>query len=204
MPPSDPAAAALARNDRYLLEFVERFNLCPFARRCRETGKLARRVLLGADAEALLPRALEALGQLEALPKGDVEVALLICPEFAGDHRAFDVLREEVRRASRDFYCVTFHPDLPEDLGDAHRAVGFVRRSPDPTLQLVRADLLERVRGENTSGSVFVDSSKLSVAELLALQTPQALAERIAEDNLATLRREGPERLRVLLRGLRR
>ena len=40
-------AGALARNDRYLREFVEALELCPFARKCRESGRLARRVLRG-------------------------------------------------------------------------------------------------------------------------------------------------------------
>ena len=33
----------LMRNERYVREFVEALQLCPFARRCREDGKLDRR-----------------------------------------------------------------------------------------------------------------------------------------------------------------
>ena len=40
-------AAVLARNDRYLREFVEAFQICPFARSCRERGGLWREVLDG-------------------------------------------------------------------------------------------------------------------------------------------------------------
>ena len=211
--------AALARNDRYLHEVVERLNLCPFARRCRETGKLERRVLTGVpgvsgdsavtgDAGAAgLERAMAAVAELEALPAESVEVALLIFPDHKGGARAFEAFCTEVRDAmvrahgggGTPFYCVAFHPELPEDLGDEHRAVGFIRRSPDPTLQLVRATLLERVRGENTGGSVFIDAKDLTAAELLALAAPVPLADRIARANLLTLRREGPARLRLLL-----
>jgi hypothetical protein len=197
-----PAQAALARNDRYLLEFVERLSLCPFARRCRETGKLQRVVLEGADAESTLPAARDAIARLEAMPEDDLEVALLICPAFAGDHKAFEELCGRVRDSARSFYCVAFHPGLPEDLADANRAVGFIRRSPDPTLQLVRASLLTRVRGEHTGGSVFVDISKMSLAELVGLVAPEALADRIARQNLDTVRREGPDRVRTLLHEL--
>ena len=54
--PEDPRiAAALARNERYVREFVEAFNLCPYARRCRETGKLQRVVLLNPGGAAGTP-----------------------------------------------------------------------------------------------------------------------------------------------------
>ena len=206
--PTDPVAgagspdeqAALARNDRYLAAFVERLNLCPFARRCREDGKLHRRVLSGARP---VEAARAAIAEIEALPEESVEVALLICPGFPAGPREFEAFLAEVRTAATQFYVVSFHPDLPEDLADAHRAVGFIRRSPDPTLQLVRTSLLDRVRGENTGGSVFVDASKLSRTELLALSMPEPLSDRIARLNLETLRREGAGVLRSLLADLK-
>jgi hypothetical protein len=203
------AEAALARSDRYLHEVVERMNLCPFARRCRETGKLARRVLLGPPEVA---GAMATVAELEALPADAVEVALLIFPDHAGGARAFEAFCTEVRDAmvrahgggGTPFYCVAFHPELPEDLADEHRAVGFIRRSPDPTLQLVRARLLEQVRGENTGGSVFIDAKDLTAAELLALAAPVPLSDRIARANLEALRREGPEQVQALLDEIRR
>ena len=73
-------------------------------------------------------------------------MVLLIYPEFAGDLRAFEEFRDHVRGSLRLFYCVAFHPALPMDLSDANRAVSFLRRSPDPTLQLVRIATLDRVR----------------------------------------------------------
>src|SRR5438270_855375 len=87
------------------------------------------------------------------------------------------------------FYCVAFHPDLPRDLLDANRAVHFIRRSPDPTLQLVRASVLRAVRGESGGGSRYVDTSKLSLEEAMALASPLSLAERIAQTNFGTLQR---------------
>ncbi|HEX4381580.1 MAG TPA: hypothetical protein VH083_01480, partial [Myxococcales bacterium] len=71
------ATAALARSDRYLHSFVEALHMCPFARRCREEGKLHRRVLLAGD------DALAAIREVEAMPAAAVEVALLIFPEAA-------------------------------------------------------------------------------------------------------------------------
>src|ERR1700694_3332674 len=98
-----------------------------------------------------------------------VEAALLIFPEEPADGeesaRAFEAfgaaLREQMFAAhpgQAPFYCVAFHPDLPRDLLDASRAVRFIRRSPDPTLQFVRASILIGVRGEDGGGSRDVDT----------------------------------------------
>jgi hypothetical protein len=198
------ATAASSRSDAYLHRFVEALHMCPFARRCREEGKLFRRVLLASD------DALAAIREVEAMP--DVEVALLIFPEAATgtlqsarDFEAFCAgLREQMTSSgtSQTFYCVAFHPDLPRDLADAHRAVQFIRRSPDPTLQLVRASVLRAVRGEN-NGERYVDPSKLSLEQMLALTVPVSTSDRIAEANLETLAREGPERVEQLLASMR-
>jgi hypothetical protein len=196
------AEAALLRNDRYLREFVEALRLCPYAKRCREEGKLHRRVL-GSRAEAL-----PAIAAIEALLVDSVEVALLIFPgepaEGEAAARAFEAFCAELRPHSPSFYCVAFHPALPRDLQDAHRAVQFIRRSPDPTIQLVRASVLTSVRGSEGDGSRCLDPATLSLEQLLALQTPLSLSDRIAGANLETLRREGPDRLETLLAGLRR
>ena len=85
---------------------------------------------------------------------------------------------------------------------DAHRAVSFIRRSPDPTLQLVRATVLEAVRGDQ--GSVFVDPASLRPEVLLAAAPPASVSERIARANLETLRREGAERIAALLASFRK
>ena len=194
-------AGALARNDRYLREFVEALELCPFARKCRESGRLARRVLRGGrPAEATAA----AVRDLEATAEEQVEVALLIYPEFAGDLRRFEEFRDEVRRSLRLFYCVAFHPELPMDLSDANRAVSFLRRSPDPTLQLVRVTTLDRVRSGRPAGSVYLDPSKLSAEELRSLQPALSVSQQIARANLLTLQRHDAARLASLLADLRR
>ena len=194
-------AAALARNDRYLREFVEALELCPFARRCRESGRLARRVLRGgrqAEATAAVVR------ELEATTEEQVEVALLIYPELEGGLHALEELRDEVRRSLRLFHCVAFHPDLPMDLSDENRAVSFLRRSPDPTLQLVRIATLDRVRSGRPAGTVYLDPSKHSADELREHEPALSVSEQIARANLRTLQRHDAARLASLLAELRR
>jgi hypothetical protein len=226
-------AAALARNDAYLREFVEALGLCPYAKACREGGRLHRRVLLSRGGKPDTAGFAQAVAEATAAaleigrPSQDsVEVALLLFPALtpalargAAGALAFEALcaalREELRLAHErahagsagaagppPFYCVAFHPDLPEDLADEHRAVAFIRRSPDPTLQLVRRTVLQAVRGDQ--GSTFVDTRKLSTEQLLAVVGTRSVSDQIAATNFLTLRREGVEKVRALLAGMRK
>jgi hypothetical protein len=210
-PRAASARAALERNDRYIREFVEALHLCPYAKRCREGGKLLRRVLFTQELEEVLAE----VRSIEALPPDSVEVALLIFPDAPAtgleSARDFDELAANLRNRILDanegnaaFYCVAFHPDLPRDLLDAHRAVQFIRRSPDPTIQLVRASVLKAVRGSDDGGTRIVDTSKLTLEELMAISSPLSLADRIAEANLTALEREGPDRVGAQLAAFRR
>ncbi|HUJ27626.1 MAG TPA: DUF1415 family protein [Myxococcales bacterium] len=196
------AAAALARNDRYIREFVEALRICPYAKTCRESGKLQRRVLES------LQQAPSVMAEIEAMPEDSVEVALLIFPGApAGSERAardFENFCAGLRPGLEAFYCVAFHPDLPRDLADGHRAVQFIRRSPDPTIQMVRASVLRAVRGPDDGGTrVLTGAHELSLEQLLAIATPLSLADRIAQANLETLQREGPDRIEALLSSFR-
>src|SRR3954471_6780092 len=100
------AAEALRRNDRYIREFVEALHICPYAKTCREAGKLLRRVLLSqADAPA-------AMAEVEAMPDDAVEVALLIFPSLRADGiesaREFESFCASLRPGLSKFYCVAF------------------------------------------------------------------------------------------------
>lgn len=214
-------AAALERNDRYLREFVEARSFCPYAQRCRESGGLHRTVLLiegGSPGTPDFDDAAEAINaaieKIESHAPDSIEVGLILLPSLhpalaqgIEGARAFEhlvrAIRERIqeRHAGGDapFYCVAFHPHLPEDLADEYRAVRFIRRSPDPTVQLVRASLLRTLRHADPSGTHYVDTAGLSTAELMLVSAPLSMAERIARSNLSTIRQESPEPLRELL-----
>ena len=196
------AAAALARNARYIRDFVEALHICPYAKTCREAGKLHRRVV---ESTADAPRV---MAEVEAMPEDSVEVALLIFPGAATGSeksaRDFENFCASLRPDLRAFYCVAFHPDLPRDLADGHRAVQFIRRSPDPTIQMVRASVLRMVRGPNDGGTrVIPQAHDLTLEQLLTIASPLSLADRIADANLKTLQREGPDRIEALLTSFR-
>ena len=77
----------------------------------------------------------------------------------------------------------------------------FIRRSPDPTVQLVRAKVLRAVRGNGTTD--YVDTAGLNATELMAISVPLPVSDRIGQANLRTLREESPERMRSLLAAFR-
>jgi hypothetical protein len=186
--------AALSRNDRYLVEFIETLAICPYARTCRETGRLYREVLLQTepDAQKVATRIVE-LGR-EAEPKSQqelqIDVGLLLFPRLRLTAMEFERFRGEVQRQYQSqngkqpvaFFVVSFHPELNIQLHNPDVAVRFMRRSPDPTLQLVRPEAIERVRGERD-------------AELHSRQ--------IAEAGLRAVLSRGPEKLAALLSEIR-
>lgn len=156
--------AVVALHDRYQLEVVEDMNICPFARRSRETGKVARWMLWlsreAAHAE-LASAAVEALRS--AGP--DLEIALLTFvapPGHALRHRAeFEALHHAFRSGMDDdatlpFYTAAFHPDpgagRPDEERPRNTPDGLVMRircTPDPLIQCVHSGVLQRVRLEH-------------------------------------------------------
>lgn len=198
---SDPRDAALVREAlrlyrRYATEMVEPLKLCPWAERARLEGRVAERALL-TDATAPFTEPLAVMAELGGDPH--VEIGILVFPRLQLGRRDFEhwVARLRDRDAERyplgavPFAAAAFHPDAEPNHEDAERCIPFMRRTPDPTLQLVRRSSLDRVRGRSTQGTQFVD---------LRLLTPEALTgpelssqrDRIAEANLETLKRLGP------------
>lgn len=148
-------------HDRYLLEIVEGLGLCPFARKSRELGRV-HRPLHYCDAEQpSAARVAEGLRDL-VLAHPDAEIVLLT---FVGDDprmrspRDHDELVAQIRDAYGQlgapvFYMVGFHPQSGPTHGELAAAptrdslVALLRRSPDPVIQCVRAEVLERVRAQ--------------------------------------------------------
>ncbi|HXJ23688.1 MAG TPA: DUF1415 family protein [Polyangia bacterium] len=133
------AAEALRLNARYVEEVVIAWDLCPWAAQSWRRGAVARRVLRQADPAEVLP----VIDELAASP--EVEIGLLIFARLEIEPAAFDRFAERLRRALRPppFLLAAFHPDLRASAADAASLVPFIRRTPDPTLQLVRSTLID-------------------------------------------------------------
>lgn len=194
---------------RYAVEVVEAFQLCPWARRARLDGRVRIDVLVqpAPAVELVLGR----LDEIFADPR--IEVGLLLLPRVRWQRQRFRRYVEEVRAghaarhaASRvpgppPLAMAAFHPVAPIDAASAARLVTFLRRTPDPTIQIVRQSSLAAVRGPVTSGAVYAPRAVLDLAALAA--EPLSMADRVAESNLATVLGAGPERIEAILDDIR-
>lgn len=165
--------------ERYLVEVVERYELCPWARSSRLAGEIAIDILWGTPPlDAWVDAATIALGGRST------RVAMIVAPELAIARDDLRALRDEVAARIPSAGVAHFHPDAPLDLGSASRLVPFVRRSPDPLLQLVPLHILDGVRGSLPHASLPQQAQILAGR---ASSPRDDAAERIARANYATV-----------------
>jgi hypothetical protein len=190
-------AQALARNDRFLLEVVEGWSLCPYARGTRLSGQLAREVLLDAPTPA------EVAARATTHEGGTASIVLLIFPDLlVDDARAFERFADECRKhASRCFAFAPFHPDTSFSNDTPSRLVGLFRRTPDPTLQLVRFAALDAARKRAPDGKFYFDGSS-AAWDALSSRPERGLSEQIAHDNWSRAK-DRTDELAGVLSGLR-
>jgi hypothetical protein len=178
---------SLRLNDRYLNEAVLGFGLCPWAERVLSGGELRRDVIL--DETPALAAALAFVDELAGAGQ-TVAVGILIFPCVAVGSAAFDRFTEEVRRADRercrregrkDFVMAAFHPHAADTFETPYQLISFVRRTPDPMIQLVRAELMDQLRAARPS-----------------------LSDDLAQQNFTTVKARGAEQLDAILRDIRR
>lgn len=157
-----------------------RFGVCPFAEEALKQGQVERRVVLEPETAAAL---VDGLAQ-----RRGVDVALLIFPTVTMSAAEFDVWCAPLRSANPAFAAAVFHPQTSYTTGTPAQAVGFFRRAPDPTLQLVRMSALQSVRGPyNSDGKFMFDFSAEAWSELKRREHRLPTSERIARDNHALL-----------------
>lgn len=206
-PPEGPSPDVVHRlHDRYLLEIVEGLGLCPFARRCRELGRV-HRPLFWTDAAPVPPEhAAQALAEV-IRDHEDAEIVLLTFvdrPRRFADPTRFERFVVNVRDTYArlglpHFYMVAFHPvidrDLPRDRPlTREMLVPLIRRSPDPVIQCVEARVLERVRAQAQKAArermlaacEALDPQLRAIVER-SVQTDSELSADIARHNFAAI-----------------
>lgn len=201
----DEALVAEAKriNLRYVVEFVEAYNLCPWAERARLDGHVAQRVCLDADLSLEGPLAIVD----EVAKDPSIEVGLLIFPRLDVDRREFErfvgrLRTEDAARAGLGgpaLAMAAFHPVAEPATDSPYRLVPFIRRSPDPTIQLVRRSVLDAIRRPGDHGTDYVDPTKVDILEFLTKKRRPPLHERVAQANLETLVELGLDRARAVL-----
>jgi len=132
--------------DRYLVELVEPYDLCPWARPARLGGEVSVEVLWGTPSVDAFTEAARAL-----LARPTTKVAMVIAPEIDADPLDLREIRSQVTSRLSGIGVAEFHPDSPLDATTPARLVPYLRRSPDPLLQLVPLSLLASVRAPPTT-----------------------------------------------------
>lgn len=183
-------ARALAANDRYVLDLLEKENFCPYARAGRERGRTERRVHF-ADTDSLAPIA-DIFA--DAVPR-DVEVLQVIFPLVPVEPQAFSRFVNDVTDALNQtqprpvFASAALHPHLPYRRETPAGLISLFRRAPDPTLQWVRLSTLDNIYRGRKGGTSFVDLN--NVAAILEATNKRDLYEEIALANQSTAERLG-------------
>ncbi len=181
---------ALRVNARYVEEVVIGWGLCPWAAQAWRDGAVARRVLVAAAPEQ--PTEIEGVLAFidELAPDPAVSIGLAIFPRATLKEAAWGTFAERVRRADRarrapgesaPFLLAAFHPRSGESATAAANAgalVSFIRRTPDPMLQLVRASLLERLAPASRDLSGEIARANFAAVDA---RTPAALDALIGE-----------------------
>src|SRR5688572_7085408 len=201
------AREALRLNARYVSEVVERFGLCPWAERARREGRVKTLVLLQ-DSPTLFEPSLSSMAELAA--DETVEIAMLVYPRLTLGRLDFEHFARQLRQLDAQRYDVSciplamaaFHPDAAPDMSDAERLIPFLRRTPDPTLQLVRYAVIERARGQFSEGTEFFQAGLHDVDR--PEKKPIRLREQIARNNLESVRDAGLVTFEAVLSDIRR
>lgn len=201
-------AEVLRINLRYLVEVIERFDLCPWARGAREEGAVERRVLLDASRAQLVDGIVTTSEEWAARPRTLIGLLILpgLHPDEPGglDADGFEDLVNDARRVMTKraggrpaFALAPFHPASPYRSDRPEQMVPLFRRAPDPTIQLVRFSALDAVK--QRSGKFLFDGSAAALAELERRAAQPPVSDRIAQTNWETANRVGVEAMQAVL-----
>lgn len=211
-------------HDRYLHEVVEALNLCPFSRKSREAGRVERPIFRPASPDGPASAACDLLeATIDTNP--EVEIILLTAPVRLGHPwrtpATFDGFLTELRAAfdARPnlpaFYMVTFHPMLKDPSSTParpHQLVSWIRRTPDPVIQCVRAETLDAVRRQAQAvhdarirAQALAHSPEMAALLDRCVTTDPEISSDIAEANFdAVGRGDGLARLDALIAEIHR
>lgn len=146
--------AAVEATRRWVASVVIGLNLCPFARRVAEAGRIRYVVTAAADAEALRVALAAELTALASAPREEVETTLLIHPRALADFLDYNDFVAEADRLIRRLglrgviQVAGFHPEYRFAGTAADAAENYTNRSPYPMLHLLREASVTEVSGD--------------------------------------------------------
>jgi hypothetical protein len=174
--------------ERYLIEVVEAWGLCPWAQSSRLRGELVIEICFGPVCAPSLvcERARAAL----AVPTA--RVIMLVFPELAGGSGAIGALRDQVALRVPEAGVAAFGPASGHDLSSPAKLVPLLRCAPDPMLQLVPFWLLDEVKQPPAPISALEQARALAGR---SAPTAPSLVERIAARNHEVVTADRAQRL---------
>lgn len=166
--PHPDDATVHAIHDLYVQEIVEGFGLCPFARRCREEDKLKRIIFWPEQTQVCSQEVAQKLNDVQSLqPVPDVVLLTFVVSEEHSWNKpdSFEIFLRELRETHAQvrkttggiaYYMVAFHPYLPLSSEPLRQEtlIPMLRRSPDPVIQCVRAELLDAIRKQSQTSKL--------------------------------------------------
>lgn len=139
---------------RWVAAVVVGLDLCPFARRVSDAGRVRYVVTEAADEEALLAALREELHALAASPRAEVETTLLIHPNALRAFHEYNDFLPEADRLIRSLglrgviQVAGFHPAYQFAGTEPDAAENYTNRSPFPMLHLLREESITEVAGD--------------------------------------------------------
>lgn len=179
--PDPTLAKALTETRAWVTHAVIGLNLCPFAKAVESKGLVRYVASDASDAAGVLAALRVELQALVAAPATQVETTVLVLPNALADFLEFNDLVGRADRLLRklglegEIQLATFHPRYQFAGTTADDITNATNRAPWPSLHLLRESSIDR-----------------AVAAM-----PEA--EAIYENNLATLKRLGPEGWQAVL-----
>jgi uncharacterized protein len=177
--------AVIEATRRWIESVVIGLNLCPFARRVFEGGKIRYVVSEARDARGLLADLTSEIAALVDCPAEEVETTLLIHPLALGDFLDYNDFLGDVEQLIDELgqsgvvQIASFHPNYRFADAAADAVENYTNRSPYPMLHLLREESVTAVADD-----------------------PDALLE-IPRRNVETLRRLGRGKLLAMLKDVK-
>jgi hypothetical protein len=208
---SPAAQIALDYHSRWVDNFIEGANWCPFARSSRLAGRTTLKALSCAPALG------DPLTHWDELPawlldfadSPDAEVMQVVVPRVmctAADweHRAKQMLDEfQALRGGRSVLALAaFHPQLMLRYETPPGLIPLLRRSPLPAIQFVRLDALARVKKGRDNADRFVSPGSPEFHALLLQPVRESISDAITRTNFDTIKTAGRASVEASLHAL--
>jgi len=189
---------------RYLEEVVEGLGLCPFARHSREQGRVHRPLFrVDTDTPSAATVAEGIADCTRAHDDAEIVLATFVDPLGRFDEpAAFEAFVTRVRELyggldAPMYFMVAFHPRLDETIDERRpltkdTLVPLIRRTPDPVIQCVNAEVLEKARANAQQAAhrklleMHGDDPVLRAMIERSVQTDSELSADIARTNFET------------------